>query len=283
MTEPTSPTVHRRQLGKQLRLLRTAAGLDLSDAAAALGCHQARISRIETGKGGAVAKKDDVIKLCQRYGVDDDGTVQKLLTLLTNSQKPGWWEGLGLPPALDIYIGLETDARSERAWEPLLVHGALQTPDYARAVLAAPKTHRSDDIEDGIQLREGRYRLLTRPTAPLELWVILDENTLLRPVGGADVMRGQLRHLRDSAELPNVTVQVFPLRKEAHPGLGGAFSLLEFEEDPPVAYVDSPGGNLYLEKARDVRGFGRTFDLLRASALDPDESAVRIERAIEEI
>ncbi|MEV6672883.1 DUF5753 domain-containing protein [Streptomyces sp. NPDC051162] len=125
-------------------------------------------------------------------------------------------------------------------------------------------------------------KLLTRDGQPLDLWAVLDEAVIRRPVGGAAVMRDQLHHLVRTADMSNVTIQVVPIRKGGHPGLGGAFSVLEFEEDDPVVYVDSPAGNLYLEKRTDVRRFTGTFDLLRATALAPDESLALISRAAEE-
>ncbi|MCX4673657.1 helix-turn-helix domain-containing protein [Streptomyces sp. NBC_01381] len=283
MPAPTSPTVHRRQLGKELRRLRKDANKELEDAAVLLKCHRTRMSRIENGRGGAVAKPGDVIQLCEFYGVTDETVVTRLLGLLSDSQKQGWWEALELPPGLEAYIGLETDARKESAFEPLLVHGILQTAEYARAILNATRTHRPDDVDDLVKLREGRQQLLTRTEAPLDLWAVMDENVIRRPIGGREAMREQLQHIRDLAQLPNVTIQIFPMDKESHPGLGGAFSLLEFEEDPAVVYVDSPAGNLYLEKERDVRRFVKTFDLLKASARDPDESTALIESAAEEI
>jgi hypothetical protein len=244
------------------------------------------VSRIETGKGGAVAKAADVRTLCELYGVADDRQVEVLLGMLSVvSQQRGWWEDYEavLPSGLEVYVGLESDARTERAWEPLLVHGLLQTPDYARALIQAARLHRPGDIDDLVQVRVERKKLLSRPRDPLELWAVLDEAVLRRPVGGGEVMRAQIAHLREMAELPSVTIQVFPFGKGAHPGLAGAFSLLEFDTDPAVVYVDSPAGNLYLEKPRDVRRFVQTFDLLRAAALDPDESMAQLERAAEEM
>ncbi|MFK8851328.1 helix-turn-helix domain-containing protein [Streptomyces sp. Ac-502] len=282
-TEPSSPTVHRRSLGKELRSLRTAAGKDLKDAAAALGCDPTRISKIERARGTFAVREDDVNRLCALYGVTDERTVQRLLTMLSRSQKPGWWEAWSLPPDLEVFIGLETDATTERAWEPLLVPGLLQRPEYSRAVLNSPRSHRPDDVEDLLHLREGRQRLLHRSTSPLELWAILDENVLRRPIGGPDVMRDQLRHLHDMVELPNVTVQVVPLSQEDNAGLAGAFTLLHFADDPTVVYVDSAAGNLYLEKERDARRFTKTFDLLTAAALDRRNSRALIERAAKEI
>lgn len=283
---PPGPTVHRRQLGAELRRLREVAGLRMEEVAKALDCSHTRLSRIETGKGGAVAKPADVRTLCELYGVSDDRQVQMLLDMLSVvSQQRGWWEAFEgiLPSGLEVYVGLESDARTERAWEPLLVHGLLQTPDYARALIQAARLHRPGDIDDLVQVRAERKKLLTRPQNALELWAVLDEAVLRRPVGGPEVMRDQITHLREMAEVPNVTIQVFPFGKGAHPGLAGAFALLEFETDPIVVYVDSPAGNLYLEKPRDVRRFVQTFDLLRAAALDPDESTAHLESAAREM
>ncbi|MEC4018382.1 helix-turn-helix domain-containing protein [Streptomyces sp. H27-D2] len=281
----TGPTVHRRQLGAELRRLRVAAGRLIGESAKALGCSDTRLSRIETGRGGAVAKERDVRVLCALYGVEDESKIDMLLTMLTNSQKRGWWESFEevLPSGLEVYVGLETDARAERAWEPLLVHGLLQTPDYARTVIKATRTHRPADVDDLVQVRTERQRLLNREGNPLELWAVLDESVIRRPIGGAEVMRTQLRHLRETADLLNVMIQIVPFDKRSHPGLGGAFSLLEFEDEPSVVYVDNPAGNLYLEKERDVRRFVHAFDVLKAAAIDPDDSLALIERAAKEM
>src|ERR1700722_11085757 len=137
LVAPSSPTVHRRQLGAELRRLREAAGLRVEDAAAALGCSPSRVSRIEIGHGKGVAKPADVRTLCELYKVSDERQVDMLLNMLSLvAQHRGWWEDFGsvLPSGLEVYVGLESDARAERCWEPLLVHGLLQTADYARGV-----------------------------------------------------------------------------------------------------------------------------------------------------
>lgn len=260
-------------------------GLGIAQAAKVLDCSGTRVSRIETGKGPAVAKPEDVVKLCQLYKVTDDRQIQMLLDMLTNSQKLGWWESYDdvLPSGLEVYVGLETDARAVRAWEPLLVHGLLQTAGYARAVFQGEPSNRPHDVDALVQIRTERQKLLTREDSPLELWAILDEAVIRRPIGGTAVMREQLHHLVKLADMSNVTVQVIPYRMGGHPGLGGAFSILEFEEDAPVVYVDSPAGNLYLEKKPDVRRVGSRFDLLRAVALAPDESVAMLNDAAKEM
>ncbi len=163
------------------------------------------------------------------------------------------------------------------------MHGLLQTPGYAREILAAWPANRPLDIEDLVNLRTKRAELLTRQDGnPLELWAVLDETVIQRPIGDAGVMREQIGHLLEMAALPNVTLQMMPMTKGAHPGLGGAFAILEFEDAPPVAYVDSPAGNLYLDRPQHVKKFSRSLDLLRAHALDPDDSADVLRTAVRE-
>lgn len=283
---PSGPTVHRRQLGAELRRLRDAAGLRVEDAAATLKCSPSRVSRIELGNGRGVAKAADVRALCELYKVTDERQVQMLLDMLSLvSQQRGWWEDFRrvLPSGLEVFVGLETDARAERVWEPLLVHGLLQTEDYARAVFQMGGRHSLQDINDLIQIRVNRQKLLTRKESPLELWVILDEGVLRRPLGGVDVMRAQLEHLVEVTELPNVGIQIIPLSMGGNPGLTGSFSILEFEEGDPVVYIESRAGNLYLEKRPDIREHISTYELLRSVALAPDESIALLKRATGEM
>ncbi|MGH3244874.1 MAG: DUF5753 domain-containing protein, partial [Trebonia sp.] len=166
-----------------------------------------------------------------------------------------------------------------------VVHGLLQTPEYAGAVLREmfPR-HGPDQIDRLVDLRIERQRRLA-DDPPLELWAILDEAVIRRPVGGSPVMRGQLEQLLDRAATPAVTLQVLPFACGAHAGHTGPFSILEFpnRSDSEVAYVESVAGNLYLEKDREVRTRVDAFDRLRAAALAPAASADLIAQAAHEL
>ncbi|MFF8847980.1 helix-turn-helix domain-containing protein [Streptomyces sp. NPDC015127] len=291
MTTPEQqPPVNRRQFGAELRRLRKAAGLQQEDVAAHLGTSTTRVSRMETGKGRVVAKPEEVRRLCELFRVTDERQVQRLVEMVATSRQPGWWDQYRdvLPSGLEVLVSMETAAHSVRAWEPKLVPGLLQTESYARAVIQTSPTMRPHDVDDMVKIRTERQKAVTDPQTatrpPLELWAILDEDVITRPVGGAEAMREQIAHLLAMGEQPHVTLQVVPRAKGANPGLGGAFSLLDFETgEPAVVYVDSPAGNLYLEKRADVRAFATAFDLLRAAALDPDESAALMRRASKEM
>ena len=94
-------------------------------------------------------------------------------------------------------------------------------------IRAAARTSRLDQVQQQVRVRLGRQSLLTQDD-PVDLWVVLDEAVLSRPVGGDAVMRGQLQRLVEVAELPNVTLQVLPFEVGAHAGMDGTFTILSF-------------------------------------------------------
>jgi transcriptional regulator with XRE-family HTH domain len=274
MSDAHSPTVRRRRLGMELRRLRESAGLMIEDAAKHLECSMSRVSRIETGK--SVARLRDVRDMLDLYRLADDEQREQLLTLAKEAQQRGWWTEYEtvLSAGLDTFVGLEASAASLRSFQIHLVPGLLQTEEYTRAVIRAGRVPpNSDTMERLISLRTRRQAMLTRQD-PLEYWAVLDEAVLRRPIGGPAVMRAQIAHLVEVAELAAATIQILPFAGGAHPGLSGAFTIIGFPDptDLDVVYIDSPAGNIFLERDRDVRRHTMWFDHLRAAALPPHES-----------
>ncbi|MFI6578535.1 helix-turn-helix domain-containing protein [Nocardiopsis sp. NPDC050513] len=284
MPERHAPAASRRKLGILLRQLREGCDLTGEQVAKQLRVRSPKIYRVEGGK--VVPTHPELTMLMDLYQVTDEHR-EVLLQLADEARRKGWYESYEsvLPPKFETYVGLESDATALRAYEPSLVHGLLQTRDYAHAVLTAgnPAEH-PDDIELLVDLRMRRQELLTREHDPLRFWVVLEEVVLHRPVGGAQVLTEQLRHLLTvAADLPNVTVQIIPTAVGAHAGLAGSFSILEFEpSSPEVIYVDSHGGNLTLEKTRDLRRCKLLYDNLVADALSKRESTRLVEAALED-
>lgn len=284
MAAASGPTVRRRQLGSELRRLRELAGKKIEEVAAHLECSQSKISRVETGQ--APIKARDVRDLLQWYGVEDAAQVETVMQIHKDAQQQGWWAHYEevLPSGMATYAGLESDARVLRSYEPIFVHGLLQTQDYAEAVIGAARQGELDEIDRLVRFRKERQARLTSKPDPLELWVVVEESALRRPVGGKEVMAAQIEHLIEAAAMPNVTMQIMPTAKGAHIAMAGTFSLLEFEpQTPTVVYVDSIAGNVYLEKERDVRKFIQTFDLVRAAAPDPQETPAILEKLAREM
>ncbi len=281
----TGPTVRRRRLGTELRRLRDSSGYKLEEVAAELGVAPSTLSRIETGK--APTKSAYLSQLLEMYGVNDSGQRQILVDMAREGHRKGWWAAYDdvLPSGFDIYVGLEAETAAIRSYEISVLPGLLQTADYARAVLSETfPRHTPQQIDRLVDLRMARQRRLD-DKPPLELWVILDEAVIRRPVGGPAIMCRQLSHLLAAADRASLTIQVLPFSCGAHSAHSGPFSVLEFPDrtDSEVAYAESVAGYIYLEKDRDVRVRSEAFNRLRAAALSPSASAELIAQAARDL
>ncbi|MBT2419999.1 helix-turn-helix transcriptional regulator [Streptomyces sp. ISL-22] len=165
---------------------------------------------------------------------------------------------------------------------PALVPGLLQTAEYARAVTLAMNPFASDEsIEDKVSGRLERQGVLKDATRPV-YWVILHENVLRIPVGGAAVMAEQLGRVAALARERTVVVQVLPYAAGAYAVMTGDLKLMEFEDAPPTAYTEAVySGNLLDDPAVVKRAYA-AYDLLRAAALSPEASLALIQSAAED-
>jgi transcriptional regulator with XRE-family HTH domain len=282
---PPGPTVRRRRLGAELRRLREGHSLKLEEVAEELSLAPSTLSRIETGK--APTKSAYLMAMLDMYKVDDLAARKVLIDMAREGHRKGWWSIYDdvLPSGFDIYVGLEAEARGLRSYETDLVHGLLQTMDYALAVLRELRTKDSQEqIARVVDLRMQRQRRLEQDPA-LDFWLILDEGAVRRNIGGPGVMRPQLEHLIQASRWSNVTLQILAFEAGAHAGLVGPFSILEFPErtDSDVAYTESVGGMIYLEKDREIRACAEAFDRMRAAALSPSASLELIHQVSHEL
>jgi transcriptional regulator with XRE-family HTH domain len=265
-----SPVLRRRELGALLRALRTEAGLTVEQVAESLLCSPSKVSRLETGQRGASAR--DIRDLGNLYQLDP-AQREHLTQLAMEGKGQAWWQPYDLP--YETYVGLEAEATSIKDYEPGVFPGLLQTADYARAIheRALPRLSAAV-IEQRIEVRQLRQAILTRQEpGPPQLWAIIDEAVLHRPIGGPAVMGSQIDHVIDVCELPNVTVQVLPFDVGAHPALDSTFIFLEFAGPvSPVVYVEGLVGHLYVERPQDVRRYAEVFEHLRAASLNKGQS-----------
>jgi transcriptional regulator with XRE-family HTH domain len=280
-----SPTAVRRELGQRLRAMRTGADLTVAEAAERVGVSTSKLTKIELAQ--LSASRDDVLKLLDTYGEAGPEQQALLLTMVREGNRKEWWEGRrALHPKFGSYLGLESVATTLQAYETTLVHGLLQTPDYARAMLRAARPELLEhEIDQLVQFRLRRQEVLTRADPPpLTLWSVMDEAVLRRHVGGRETMHAQLQRLITASERPNVTLLVMPDELGAHPGLDGPMSILQFETGTrPVVYVEGQAGNLYMEKDDDLRRCQQTMNHILAAAPGPEQSLALIRQIAKEI
>jgi transcriptional regulator with XRE-family HTH domain len=279
----TPPTPRSRRLGRELRRLREAKGWNLEAAATQFQCSTSRISRIESGE--IKPRTGDVMELLVAYGLPlESEPAQALLTLTREMRQSGWWQPLdALSSRYATYIAYEAEAVELRNFEQTLVPGLLQTEAYAREVNRVGRETDADAVEQRVRARLTRQGVLTRQPVPLELHTILSEAALAVEVGSPEVVRAQRHHIAELSELPNVTIQVLRFAAGAYLATRGGFAILTFEQgDPPLGYIETPAGELFLEAPREMEQLNASYDHLRTLAMSPAESVDLIrERARE--
>jgi hypothetical protein len=278
------PTVLRMLLGNHLRRLREAEGVSREDAGWEIRSSESKISRMELGRVGF--KERDVADLLSLYGVTDTEERERLLALARDANNPGWWHRYGdvLPGWFQSYLGLEAAASLIRTYEVQFVPGLLQTSEYARAVvLLGHKNARPEEIERRVNLRMTRQQLLTREHPP-QLWAVVDEGALRRPMGGAAVLRKQIEALIDITALPNVRLQVIPFHIGGYATTSGAFSILRFPDPdlPDVVYVEQLTSALYLDKRDDIDEYVLAMERLCVAADPPARTADTLRRILKD-
>ena len=268
--EVRSPTVRRRELGALLRKLRLEKGLTVEQAAERLMFSMSKLSRIETGHGAATPR--DIRDLCDLYGVTDEAERDRMMALAREGKQQAWWQSYDLGYA--TYVGLETEAVAISAFQSSVVHGLLQTADYARAGHEGAMPRLSpDQIEMQIEAKLTRQRILTRDNPP-RFTVVLDEAALHRVVGGRQVMAAQLAKILEISALPNIVVQVLPYDVGAHPAVESNFTIVELPTPTPgVVFVEGLIGSTYLERAEDLNRYHEIFNQLQSIALSPKDTA----------
>jgi transcriptional regulator with XRE-family HTH domain len=273
MPKPIGPTIPRWQLGEQLNRWRLAAKMSLADPAGRLGCSHSKIQKIEQGEVGA--KRVELEALLDLYGITDEAMRAQALELQRLGSQRGWWSKYGAIPApFSNFLGLESAATRIRIFEPLMIHGLFQIESYAQALSEAVGPGLAEaEVDRQVQIRmERQQRTLT--DMPAEIWLMLDEAALRRPIGGRAVMAHQIRHLIKQPR--SITIQVVPFANGGYPGVAGAVTIFDLPEElhTAVGYVESQAGNLYLEKSEDLGRTEAVYRHISAAALSKQQSRI---------
>lgn len=272
MSSPGS-TVVRRQLGRELRALREAARKTRDDVAAASIASVAKLARIESGQ--TPVKLADVRELCRLYEAAAPIS-EALAEMALATSKEAWWEeyGSGPPRWFGMYLSLEAVASRITTFEPNLVYGLFQTADYAREVERAVNPEAPEEtIENFVAVRMARQERVFERRDPPRITVVLGEQALNPAVGNHGLMSAQIDHLRHRSIAPGVEVRILPFTAGLHPGVFGAFSLLDFDDpnDPPVAYLETYDAARYPEAPPQVARFRRRLELIHEKSIPLEE------------
>jgi hypothetical protein len=252
----------------------------LADVVGHLGWSESKLSRIESGKLNI--SRPDLDRLVDLFATSEQQRAR--LTSMTDRQRrPAWWEPYtdALTDPYEAYIVAESRAKSIISYEAQVVHGLLQTAEYAHAVTQADSNLRdAESINQRVQVRMARKAVLIREPQP-QLRVVLDEAVLARHIGGTELFKRQMLSLMEASSRPNVTLQVLSFATGAHRALSGSFTVLEFfdEAEPPLVYSEGLTGGVIGSDPNDVRVHCESFEAVCAMALNQEESRGMIRKA----
>lgn len=262
-------TAERIQVGATLKRMRVEAQVSREAAADKLGYTTTTIGNIEQGR--TKVSHGDLAALLELYGVPED-QVEDLAQVNREAHRAvnRIRGGADIQPHQRRGADLIRAARGINFYSPEVFSGMLQHEGYARAIMA-PDGHVTEVTETRLRFRLGLGEVLTRPAAPLRLWVVVGEAALRKRVGGAAVMREQLRHVIELCRsLPTLTVQVLPLTTREHYLIGTTVSIYTFDGTiPPIASVDTTIGEHFFERDSAVAEAIGKFDDVRTKAIDP--------------
>lgn len=283
---PVEPTPRRRRLGAELRRIREGLGWSQEEAARRLGYKSlSTVSKIENGVQGL--KIQQLPHFFEVYQIADPALRDQLRDLVRKAAEPDWWQqykGVVDDPLGD-YLSQVESASSLFVFNPIAIHGLLQTPDYAHAVTEASRVWKmKEDTDRFVAMRLEHQKNMLNRQPPLKIWAVLTEAQLRQEVGGRDAMRAQVEHLAKLARTtPNITIQVVPMRAGAHAGMDGPFMIMSFSAGRDLVCLESMRASLHLNQPDTLELYRTTSDLLKSDAESPKASLPLLNTIIKDL
>jgi transcriptional regulator with XRE-family HTH domain len=271
----TEPTYRQRRFAAEVRALREKAGLSVAEAASVMGTHASHLSNIEAGRTSL--SEERLRRLTDQVSSMDRTYVDALVAMGQSSGK-GWWSEYRnqLRPAFLDFAELEAGAARLLTYEPMLIPGLLQSPEYASAVHRGGYAWDSQELQDvAVEFRMRRQSELEDPGAP-RLHTIIHEAALHASFGSRQMMRDQLLRLIEVSRLPGVTIQILPF--DGPVPFSSSFTVFEPSVvELSTVVVEHVEKSLYLGDADSVGRYQDLFVRLRNVALTPVDAAVQPE------
>ncbi|MEU7021312.1 helix-turn-helix transcriptional regulator [Streptomyces sp. NPDC046203] len=257
-------------VGRQLKLRREALGMRAADFGSEVGYSEDMIYKIEGGRRiprpEFLDEADDILRA--------DGLVKAMKADVAK---------VFYPKKVRDLTKLEARAVEMNLYDPLNIHGLLQTPDYARGLLRMRRpAYTRNEVDRYVSARVNRQAIFERRDPLPELSFVLEEWTLRRPLGGRELLRKQLEHLLVIAELPNVELQLMGMDREEHAGVDGSIEVLKFFDGSAMGRSPVVSNGRPVTEPRQLRILELRYGIIRAQALSPRESALVIEQLLGE-
>ncbi|MEU8887446.1 helix-turn-helix transcriptional regulator [Streptomyces sp. NPDC048442] len=258
-----------KTVGRQLKLWRERAGMTQAELGAAIGYSEEQVSSVERARR---APKAEFLRAAD----EALGAGGMLVAFAEDVARAKY------PKKVRDLAKLEDEAVEIGAYSSHNVHGLLQTEDYTRALFRMRRPLLDEEyIENQVAARVTRQAILTKWPSPI-LSFVLEEVTLLRPLGGRTVWQQQLEHILKIGQLRNVEIQVMPTDREDHAGMGGQLQLLSARSGSRAAHLEVQQLSRVFLDPKEVQLLEARYGIIRAQALTPRESLAFIEKVLGE-
>ncbi|NKX91223.1 DUF5753 domain-containing protein [Nocardia coubleae] len=182
----------------------------------------------------------------------------------------------GLAPLQRSLIAIEERVTQQRAWNPDIVIGLVQTEDYARAILSEcfGVLEVPDDLDETVAARMKRQQILDRDERDFHF--LIGESALHHVVGSSEIMAEQILALRDQLDArPHVRIGIVPLNAR-FVGPAPEFVL----HDTARVESETATGEVVATSSRDVALAARLFDRLHGQAVYGQDATVVLTRVL---
>ncbi|MEU6479974.1 helix-turn-helix transcriptional regulator [Streptomyces sp. NPDC047017] len=258
-----------RTVGRVIKKCRERMGLTQAELGLAIGYSEEQVSAVERGRR---APKLQFLKEAERV-LDAGGVIIALQQDV---------EEVRYPKRIRDLRNLEAQAVEICCYADAVIHGLLQTPDYAQALYSSRRpVFSEEEVERLVTARMARHEIFDRQPMPV-LSFVLEEVALLRPLGGRMVMRNQLEHLLEVGQRRNVEIQVMPTNCDDHAGLAGSIQLMRLHEGNTVAHTEAQLTSHLMSHPKQVQIVDARYGIIRSRALTPRKSLAFIEKVLGE-
>ncbi|MEH0399744.1 helix-turn-helix transcriptional regulator [Streptomyces sp. NPDC012617] len=260
----------RARFAEELRHLRTERGDSLRQLGERMGWDWSLFGKME--KGETVGGPEVVQALDQYYGTPDLLLAMWELAISDQSQ---------FKERYQRYMALEAEATSLWHFAVSVLPGLLQTPGYAREILAAGGS-KGEALEQQVEARMGRRELLLGEDSP-PFRTIVSEAVLRTPLRDVAEWRRQLEYLGELGARENVTLHVLPFSAGPYGLDSTALMFLRLPDGRTVAYTENAYRGDLIEANQPVDRLQRAYDAVRDLALSPAESRKFVLSLLEEV
>ncbi|MEU1287860.1 helix-turn-helix transcriptional regulator [Kitasatospora sp. NPDC005856] len=257
--------MNRTELGPALRELRQASGKEAKAVARSAVMSPSKLSKIETGKVPPTVV--DMERILTAIGVSDEVKSEYMAAARAQATEATAWRlvrRLGYHRKQQQIKALDDSTGLLRVFQPSLVPGLLQTPEYVRALFGR-KGLGEEPLGRAVAARLVRQQSLYDAAKTIQF--VITEPVLRWRLLPPAMMAGQLDRILSASRLSHVDIRIVPLAAPQTDVPAHSFVI----RDDRMVTIETVHAEVTVTDPRDVELYVHKFDGFAASAMVGEE------------